>query len=165
MRRRTRYKPAVKRNQTFTLNVTSMTDMFTILLVFLLQTYSSSTVELDPVKGLRLPSSNTEKNPVDGIKISISPTELKFDKKTIAAVQNNNIEQAAIDPNDSEFIKPLFDELQKINEAHKLTPDVKIGKVLFQADQDVPYGTLRKIMYTASMAGFPNLKLVTVVGN
>lgn len=165
MKRRTRYQPEIKRNQSFTLNVTSMTDMFTILLVFLLQTYSSSVIEINPVEGLRLPASNTTKNPVDGIKISISPTELKFDKKTIAMVQNNSIEQAAMDPNDSEFIKPLFDEFQKINEAHKLTPDAKIGKVLFQADKEVPYGTLRKIMYTASMAGFPNLKFITVSGN
>lgn len=142
-----------------------MTDMFTILLVFLLQTYNTNDVQIEPVEGLRLPASSTDKNPVNGIKISISPTALKFDQKTIANVQNNNIEQAAIDPNDSEFIKPLFDELQKINEAHKITPDVKIGKVLFQADQELPYSTLRKIMYTASMAGFPNIKLVTVVGN
>ena len=163
--RRNRFKPEIKRNQSFALNITSMTDMFTILLVFLLQSYAAGEVTIEPVAGLRLPSSNTEKNPVDGIKISISPTELKFDQIKIANVQNNTIEQAAIDPNDSEFIKPLFDELQKINELHKTKPDHKIGKVLFQADQEMPYATLRKIMYTASMAGFPNLKLVTVVGN
>ena len=163
--RRTRYKPEIKRNQTFALNITSMTDMFTILLVFLLQTYSTSDVQIDPVSGVRLPASNTDKNPVNGIKISISPTELKLDLLKIASVQNNTIDQAAMDPNDSEFIKPLFDELQKLNEQNKTKPDIKIGKVLFQADQELPYSLLRKIMYTASMAGFPNIKLVTVVGN
>lgn len=163
--RRNRYKPEIKRNQTFALNITSMTDMFTILLVFLLQTYSTNDVQIDPVSGVRLPASNTDKNPVNGIKISISPTELKLDQLKLASVTDNKIEQAAIDPNDGEFIKPLFEELQKLNEAHKLKPDIKIGKILFQADQEVPYATLRKIMYTASMAGFPNIKLVTVVGN
>lgn len=163
---RTRYIPTIKRNQTFALNITSMTDMFTILLVFLLQTYSTNDVQLDLATGVRLPSSNTEKNPVDAIKISISPTELKMDQLKLANVENNNIEMNAIDKNDSNFIKPLFDELQKINAQteNKLIQN-KIGKVLLQADEELPYSTVRKIMYTASMAGFPNLKLVTVSGN
>ncbi|MEQ1665743.1 MAG: biopolymer transporter ExbD, partial [Bdellovibrionales bacterium] len=69
---RTRYKPDLKRNQSFTLNITSMTDMFTILLVFLLQTFASADVQIDPIDGLRLPSSTTDKNPVEGVKISLT---------------------------------------------------------------------------------------------
>lgn len=161
--KRKRFQLDIKKNQTFGLNITSMTDMFTILLVFLLQTYVSSEVQIDPVEGLRLPSSNTERNSVDGIKIALSPTALKFDQKTIATVQNKMIDAAAIDDKDSNFIKPLFEELQKYNKENEKSP--KLGKVLFQADQDLPYSVVRKVMYTASMAGFPNLKMVTVVGD
>lgn len=156
--KRTRYVPEIKK-QTFALNITSMTDMFTILLVFLLQSFSAGEVPIDPVTGVRLPSSTSEKNPVNGVKISISGTELKLDQLKVADVQNNSISAAAIDPNDSNFVKPLFDQLQKVNkENEKLA---KTGKVLFLADQAIPYGTLRKVMYTASMAGFPNIKFVT----
>ena len=161
--RRQRFKVEIKKNQTFGLNITSMTDMFTILLVFLLQTFASGEVNIDPVTGVRLPTSTTEKNPIDGVKISISPTELKLDQLKVADVQNNLIATTAMDPNDSNFIKPLFDELQKFNKTHEKL--AKTGKVLFQADQSLPYATLRKVMYTASMAGFPNLKLVTTAGN
>jgi biopolymer transport protein ExbD len=160
---RNRFKVPLKRNQTFGLNITSMTDMFTILLVFLLQTYNASEVNLDPVSGVRLPSSNTERNPINGVKLSISPTELKFEQQVVAKVANNQIDQAAIDPSDSNFIKPLFDELQKFNTTHEKL--AKTGKVLLQADQELPFSTIRKIMYTASMAGFPNLKIVTTVSN
>ena len=161
--KRKRYVPEIKRNQSFALNITSMTDMFTILLVFLLQTFATSEVQIDPVQGLRLPASRTDKNPVEGIKISLSPTELKMEKTSIASVHNNVIDAASIDKNDSNFIRPLFDELQKINAA-KDSKNNKIGKVLFQADQAMPYAMIRKVMYTASMAGFPNVKLVTVAG-
>ena len=161
--KRSRFKVQIKKNQTFGLNITSMTDMFTILLVFLLQTFASGEIAIDPVSGVRLPSSTTEKNPVDGVKISISATELKLDQLKVADVQGNSIAKAAMDPNDSNFIKPLFDELQKFNKTHEKL--AKTGKVLFQADQALPYATLRKVMYTASMAGFPNLKLVTTAGN
>ncbi len=161
--KRSRFKVQIKKNQTFGLNITSMTDMFTILLVFLLQTFASGEIAIDPVTGVRLPTSTTEKNPVDGVKISISATELKLDQLKVADVQGNSIAPAAMDPNDSNFIKPLFDELQKFNKTHEKL--AKTGKVLFQADQALPYATLRKVMYTASMAGFPNLKLVTTAGN
>ena len=136
-----------------------MTDMFTILLVFLLQNFAAGEVAIDPVPGVRLPSSNSDKNPVNGVKISISGTELKLDQIKVADVQNNSISAASIDPNDSNFVKPLFDELQKFNKDHEKL--AKTGRVLFLADQAIPYGTLRKVMYTASMAGFPNIKFVT----
>ncbi len=140
-----------------------MTDMFTILLVFLLQSFAAGEINLDPADGLRLPSSNTEKNPINGVKVSISPTELKFDNKVVALVKNNQVDQTAIDSSDSNFIKPLFDQLEAFNKADPVL--AKTGKVLLQADESLPYSTLRKIMYTASMAGFPNVKLVTMVGN
>ena len=140
-----------------------MTDMFTILLVFLLQTFASADVQIDPIEGLRLPTSNTDKNPVLGVKISVTREALTIDKDILAKIKNDEIETVAIDANDSNFIKPLFAALQKINK--DATGKDKPGKILFQADQDTPYSTLRKVMYTASMAGFPNLKLVTVAGN
>lgn len=160
---RARFKVPVKKNQSFGLNITSMTDMFTILLVFLLQTFASGEVQIDPVDGVRLPQSMTEKNPVDGAKVSVSAKEIKFDQKVVALIKDNQVDVAALDAHDNQFIKPLFDELKKLNtENEKLA---KTGKLLLQADEALPYATLRKIMYTASMAGFPNLKLVTTVSN
>ena len=160
---RKRYQIPIKRNQSFTLNITSMTDMFTILLVFLLQSFAAGEINIEPAQGVRLPSSNTEKNPINGVKLSVSPTELKFDQTLVAKIQNNQVEASAIDSTDSNFIKPLFDQLEAFN---KKDPTLaKTGKVLLQADESLPYSTIRKIMYTASMAGFPNVKLITTVGN
>jgi len=156
-----------KQKNTFGLNITSMTDMFTILLVFLLQTYSTSDVELIPENGLRLPQSTTSTNPVESIKLTVSKELVKLDKTKIADMKDSNFEAKDIDPNDTNFILPIFNELDKIAKDEKLKndPAVKEGRILLQADASLPYSTLRKVMYTASMAGFPQLKLVTVVGN
>ena len=160
---RKRFEIPIKKNQSFGLNITSMTDMFTILLVFLLQSFAAGEVQIDPIQGIRLPQSSTEKNPVDGAKLSVSGTEIKFDQKVVALIKDNQVDTAALDAHDNQFIKPLFEELKKLNtDNEKLA---KTGKVLLQADENIPYATLRKIMYTASMAGFPNLKLVTTVSN
>lgn len=160
---RARFKVPIKRSQSFGLNITSLTDMFTILLVFLLQNFAAGEVTIDPAEGVRLPQSMTDKNPVDGAKLSISAKEIKFDQKVVALVKDNKVDAASLDAHDNQFIKPLFDELKKLNTSNEKL--AKTGKVLLQADEDLPYDLLRKVMYTASMAGFPNLKLVTTVGN
>lgn len=162
MSRRRRYEP-VQRKSSFGLNITSMTDMFTILLVFLLQTYSTSQVHIDPEKNLRLPSSNTTANPVESIKVSISNDAIKIGETLITTVKNQDIESKDLDRNDSNFILPLFKALDDIAKKAE-TPAAKEGKILLQAEASLPYQTLRRVMYTASMAGFPQLKLVTIAG-
>lgn len=165
MSRRNRYHPPHKRASTFTLNITSMTDMFTLLLVFLLQSYNTSEVQIDLESGIRLPASNTSLNPNDGVKVSVTLESIKIDKKELGKITNSQIEGKDLDPNDKNFILPLFAELDKIMKEDKDKKVVKEGRILLQADARLPYSTLRKIMYTASMAGFPQLKMVTAVGN
>lgn len=176
---RKRYERRNSGPTTFGLNITSMTDMFTILLVFLLQTYSTSEVQVEPEQGVKLPIANAEANLVQSLKVSLSPQELKLDGKTIASLQNSDFARMDIDPNDSNFIVPLFRELEKVNKAIQAkqaeaaaatgttTPPKKEeeGKILLMADESLSYQVLRKVMYTASMAGFPKMKLATVVGN
>lgn len=162
---RKRYQVPIKKNSTFSLNITSMTDMFTLLLVFLLQTYSTAEVQVDQENGIRLPSSNIETNLVNGVKISLTNSLLKIDNKEIASVKNNDIDPASLDKNDIQFIRPLFNELDHIAKEKSNEKYVKDGIVLFQADKTLPYSTLKKVMYTASMAGFTQIKFITIVGN
>ncbi|MGZ3768089.1 MAG: ExbD/TolR family protein [Bdellovibrio sp.] len=166
MSRRRRFEPNLNKSSTFTLNITSMTDMFTIMLVFLLQTYSTSDVEIIPDKNVRLPTSASQANPTEAIKISLSREALKMDQTKIADIQNSDFLAKDLEEKDTNFIKPLFEELDKLAKSDKEKDKtfIKEGRILLQADKDLPYATLRKVMYTASMAGFPQLKLVTLVG-
>lgn len=159
---RRRYKTHINRSGAMTLNITSMTDMFTILLVFLLQNFAASQVEIEPLANLRLPASISDKNPVDGVKIGISQNELLIDKIKIADLKDKHFNPSDLDQNDSNFIPALFNHLQTLN---KNNPKIaESGKALLQADKDLDYDTLRKVLYTSSMAGFPNVKLVVQMG-
>lgn len=141
-----------------------MCDMFTILLVFLLQSYSTAEVQLTPDEGMNLPLSSTQSNPVMGVKVSLSKNQLRLNERTIASLQSEKFKAEDIESSDQQFIKPLFAELQKINEEQK-DKEKKITQVLLQADADLPYDMVRKVFYTASMAGFPQMKMITLVGN
>lgn len=152
------------KNTTFLLNITSMTDMFTIMLVFLLQTYGSSEVAVTPDKDVILPISKVDTNPVLAIQISLSENELKIADRKIASLNKGVFDAASLDPNDPNFIQPLFTELDNLAKNSKKKEDQE-GKVFLMADSKLPYDCLRKVMYTASMAGFPKLKLATMMGN
>ncbi|MFN7727909.1 MAG: ExbD/TolR family protein [Bdellovibrio sp.] len=153
------------KHKTFALNITSMTDMFTILLVFLLQTYSTADFQVDPEQGISLPLSNVQTNPTKAVKVSLTKTALIIEGRTIASLEQGAFARTDLETSDTNFIRPLFSELEKFAKEKVDDQSVKDGKVLFQADSSLSYDMIRKVMYTASMAGFPKLKMATVVGN
>lgn len=169
-----RFQSKTHTTSVFGLNITSMTDMFTILLVFLLQSYSTSEVEIKMENGIRMPSSSSFTNPVNSLQLSLSGKELKMDGKVLATLNGSEFTKSDIDPNDTNFILPLFRELDRIAKdveardkagtLDKKEAYLKEGSLLLMADQALPYNVLRKVMYTASMAGFPKLKMATMMG-
>lgn len=161
---RRRFQPNLKKNQSFTLNITSMTDMFTIMLVFLLQTFATSDVQILPEKDLRLPQSTTDKNPVEAARVIVTLESIKFGDKELLKLQNQRVAGGDLDSKDDNFIPSLFKELDARAKSSGKEED-KEGRLLLQADRALPYSTLKKVLYTASMAGYPQLKMVTMVGN
>ncbi len=150
-------------NGTFALNITSMTDMFTILLVFLLQTYSTSEVQIIPEQDVRMPLSSSQTNPIPAVKISLSKTALKLEDKILVHLKEGQFEAKDVDAKDKNFLPGVFHSLRDLHDSRK-GKEIDDGRVLLLADEALPYDVLRKVMYTASMAGFPKLKMATVVG-
>lgn len=150
---------------TFSLNITSMTDMFTILLVFLLQTYASSDFVVDLEPGVNLPISSATKNPTKSLKISLSKEKLRIEDQTLLELSNSHFLSRDLAKNDLNLIEPLFKEL--LSKKEKLTKEEaeQEQNVLLQADSSLDYSILHKVMYTASQAGFSKIKLATVAGN
>ena len=48
-------------------------------------------------------------------------------------------------------------EIADVNEEHEFD-----GKVVMQADSRLNYKTLKKVMYTASLAGYADMRLATI---
>jgi len=54
------------------LQITSMADIFIILLVFLLKSFATSAVTIAPSNGMKLPEANASDSSVDALKVEIS---------------------------------------------------------------------------------------------
>jgi biopolymer transport protein ExbD len=160
---------ALRKNQdgTFTLQITSMIDMFTIILVFLLKSYASSSVDITANPNVVLPSSTASQSPVEALKLVVSKTGIYVDDKEVAKIENGQIDKSYLDSKDEKFVRPLYDALKvqadKSKAIAKQNSDVNFeGKVIFQADQGLDYKLLRKVMYTSSFAGYTDFKFAVV---
>ena len=148
----------------FKIQITSMVDMFVILLVFLLKSYSTSPVNITPKAGMQIPASSALQDPVDVVKLIVSQNAVFVEDKKVMDLDKGHVPTAGLDKNDPAFLKSLFDALDeraklaksisKVNDAFEFD-----GKVLLQADRELSYEVLQKIMYTSMMAGYADVKL------
>jgi biopolymer transport protein ExbD len=148
----------------FKIQITSMVDMFVILLVFLLKTYSTSPVNITPKEGMRIPESSATTDPVDVVKLIVSQDGVFVEEKKVMDLDKGRVGTADFDKNDPSFLRALYEALDeraklaqsisKVNDSFEFD-----GKVLMQADRDLPYEVLQKVMYTSMMAGYADVKL------
>jgi len=138
------------KNSDVRLNITSMMDMFTIILIFLLKSYSVNTVNITPQENLRLPSSTSETRPSEGLGIAVLKDRillgLSRDGKTIPVLS-----------------VALKKELKKARFIAKNNKNYEFkGTIIVQADKSIPFKTLKKIMYTTGVAGYTDFRFAVV---
>jgi len=158
-----------KKDAGFTLQLTAMVDMFTIMIVFLLKSYDTSSLEVKNVDGLILPASITASTPKESMLLLVSKKGIFVNDTKVAAIENGKVAPKDISTSDEDYIEGLFKELdkeaKKVEELSKKNPNIKFdGKILMQADKELDYGVLRKILYTATMAGYGDLRLAALDG-
>ena len=149
---------------TFKIQITSMVDMFVILLVFLLKTYSTSPVNITPKDGLRIPESTASEDPVDVVKLIVANDGVFVEEKKVMELEGGRIPASAMESNDPSFLRALYEALDERAKLAKSISQVNDsfefdGKVLMQADRELSYDVLQKIMYTSMMAGYADVKL------
>lgn len=141
-----------------------MVDMFVILLVFLLKTYSTSPVNITPKQGMRIPESTATQDPVDVVKLIVSEDGVFVEEKKVMTLEKGRVPASEADTNDPSFLKALYTALDERAKLAKSISQVNDsfefdGKVLMQADRELPYEVLQKVMYTSMMAGYADVKL------
>ena len=139
------------------LMLTSMMDMFTIILIFLLFSFSENPETLTIDKNLELPSSSTEMDYQDTVKIVLSKKELRLNEELVATVDHSRISGMARDDLAS---SALFQRLKARRQAQQEKtggPD-QAPHILFLCDQSHSFKTINQVIKTAGLAGFPNFQ-------
>lgn len=167
-----------KAKKDFELLLTPLLDIFVIILVFLLKTYDTSLVTIAPLPGMKLPVSVAEDAIDDGVNLFVSLDALVLDRTLVMELipgfvsEEGDLTGEPIGDGDlgeeGRLILPLFDELklrrQALETVKGTTEQVEgekdfVGMVNIVSDKRIPYELLRKVMYTATSAGYHTFKL------
>ncbi len=146
------------------LNITAMLDMMTIILVFLLKSYSSSSVAVTASEDIRPPISSTRATPKDTVAVTITPRHLLVGEKKVVDLQGGQIPAALLN---GRLVLPLDEALKKevkklkfIAERNPAAPFTHELSVI--GDKKIPYDLLLTVLYTAGQNELENYRFVVV---
>ncbi|MBL7663488.1 MAG: biopolymer transporter ExbD [Bacteriovoracaceae bacterium] len=149
-------------------NITSLMDVLTVLLFFLIKSATVSSLELTPPKGMKLPTAEMKEEPKEAIKIALSKDMLVVDEKTMVKLDAGRFPASYL-MEDGRTIKPLKEflvqEYQKKKDFYKDVADENVDllpppTLLIQADHKLPFGTLKHLLHTAAISGFADYQFV-----
>jgi biopolymer transport protein ExbD len=137
-----------------------MIDMFTILLVFLLKSYSAEGQIMSVAPDLRLPESIAQKAPQTTSIIAITNDFILLDGKQVTTVSQ-------VISNNKLLIPELLTELKKLRLLSEKVGEIHsnmgfTGTISLQGDRELPYLVIKKIMFTCGQIGYNDM-LLTVI--
>jgi len=144
------------------LNVVPMVDMMTMLVIFLLQQFSATGEVLYMQKDIKLPDAR------HGQQIEVMPVVAISSSQVVVSGQKV-AEVSELEKDPSQIIAPLVeklrDEKKRWDFIHQNDSDREKnwkGEVNVQADVKVPFRVVRRVMASASEAGYGNVNFATV---
>lgn len=157
-----------KRTVVALLSLTAMVDMFTVLVVFLLQNFSGEQQMLQLHKDIQLPQAKVIKELKPAFVVTVSNNELLIDQTVIGKIDD-------VKTQTEWMIQPLFTLMQEGLAKAKIDFETKLqnrirdavqsargdqqedpnswNKVTIQADKNIDILTVKKVMYTITEAG------------
>jgi biopolymer transport protein ExbD len=141
-----------------TLNMNSMMDMMTIILLFLLKSYSTEGALASQSESLKLPVSERTVKPKKELNVSVATDVILVNEIPLMPARD-------IDPNEFMIAQLEAKLIEYGNRERQM--EIETGKeftheVIIQGDKSIPFETLFKVMYTCSKSDFYKMRLLTV---
>lgn len=136
------------------MNLTSLMDVFTILVFFLLVNSASSEV-LDSPKQITLPESVVESKPRETVVIFVSTEEVMVQGQPVVRV-------ADILEMEGQDIEPIAARLAMLGESViglKTYIVAESQEITILADKEVPFSVIKKVMSTCTGQGYGRISL------
>ena len=153
-----RFRRRRQQKDEMTLQITSMADIFTILLVFLLKSFSTGISNITPGNELSLPVAQAKDQVAETLKIEISQNEILVDDHPATHLTNFRFARSDMESNGTS--RSLNTTL--LNQKSRRAPASADKPLMILADERTPYATLRSVMASAQNSGFDQFKLVVV---
>jgi biopolymer transport protein ExbD len=145
------------RTKAIPINLTSLMDVFTILVFFLLVN-SATTEVLETPKQIKLPDSVVEEKPRETVVIFVSPEEVTIQGDAVVRV-------ADILATRGQNIEPIGEKLAALSDniiGLKTQAVAESLEVTILADRSVPFHVIKKVMSTCTNRGYGRISLAVL---
>lgn len=168
------------RNMVASLSLTAMVDMFTVLVVFLLQNYNTTGEVLYIPKEVQLPKASSTKELKPAHVVTVSEKEILLDNVSISnfvdvkeqkdwmikPLYNRIVE--ALRQDEIDYQKGLRTQLRNAVSGAKGPNGKPVAeesrrKVTVQADKGIDFLSIKKVMYTATEAGVVEINFAVII--
>jgi biopolymer transport protein ExbD len=139
------------------MNLTSLMDVFTILVFFLLVNSAASEV-LDTPKQITLPDSIVESKPRETVVVFVSPERVMVQGESVVLVEDI----LAMDGQDIEPIARRLSELRENVIGFRTLVVAESQEITILADRSVPFSVVKKIMSTCTSQGYGRISLAVM---
>lgn len=153
---------SVQNDEGVSLNLMPMLDIFSILITFLLMSYSTDPVSYDISAGLELPDSVTITALDELPSIIVTKNEIMVNDKKVATILGGDVPER---DRSQGAVYPVFVELEKLAEANKRVfrgkeDKTKTSVLTMEMDQSHQFKLMKRIMLAAQQAEFVTFKLM-----
>lgn len=139
------------------MNLTSLMDIFTILVFFLLVNSGAADV-MDPPKSVELPESVVEAKPRETVVVFIGKEEISVQGKPVALT-------ADVLASPGQDVEAVKERLARLNET-VIGPNTlhasQSQEVTVMADKSVPFALIKRVMSTCTSEGYGRISLAVI---
>jgi biopolymer transport protein TolR len=142
------------------LNLTSLIDLFTILVLFLLFNMASGGEVIPSSQKIKLPQSISDTVPKATVTIIVTEDNITVEGVEVGSVSRVMSTEDLVIPDLKKELDRHAEKARKVGEA--TGTQVFEGKVTILGDRLLPFRLLEKVMFTCSQAEFSDISLAVI---
>lgn len=147
-------------------NINSLLDVLSVILVFLMKSYSANTVQVKPSPDLQVPFSVSAQPVQESTAVTVTLKDIMVDDVPVMTLESGKVPEQERSSGGF-MIDPLFAKLQEAVEHQKKIAQFNKkaefkGIVTIVADRNVSFALLTQVMYTAGQAQFSKFKFAAI---
>ena len=147
-------------------NINSLLDVLSVILVFLMKSYSANTVQVKPSADLQVPFSDSSQPVAESTAVTVTTKNIMVDDLPVMTIEHGMVPENQRSSGGL-LIDPLFQKMQEAVEHQKKIAQINKkaefkGIVTIIADRNVPFALLTQVMYTAGQAQFSKFKFAAI---
>ena len=137
------------------LGMTSLMDIVSIIVVYLLKSYASDPIVIQPIADQKIPLSRADRPMQNGSPIYISSRDLVFKEKKLVKLNEGEIDQNEVN---NHLITTLYDAMVEEADKSKTIATMRNeewdARAIIVGDANLKFSAIVDVMFTANRAGY-----------